>query len=133
MSLKKRYLIMKVEKIYNDVEMRLHEWPEITIPTLSSEEQFEKEIEEPHIEMQPMPKSDEEKMVMNVMAALKKYAPSVAQTLEVKSMSSSSVGPSLKSLVDIAIILPLEDYRELGKPGVDEVIEVDLSSALKKS
>ena len=133
MGLKKRYVVWKVEKIYNDIEMRLHEWSEIKIPH-PEKSKSKISIEEPKVVIQPLPKTDEEKMVANFMGAMEKYVPGFGQIFEAKSSSSGTAfGPPPKSLIDVVILIPLVDYKELGNPGVDAILYLDISPAVKKS
>lgn len=127
LTVKKRHRIIKLTRMFNDVEMLLRQISTVEPlppPVQEKVPEYQKQI------VFPVARTDEEHVASNLIDGLKKFAPGLKQALEGQTSPIQTsggfitVGPEPKSLIDITVTLSSEDYANLGSPGLDGIIEV---------
>lgn len=133
LNLIKKFRVVKVARVFNDVEIMMQEIADIKIPE-PDKYTVDEPLPEPHIKIEPIPKTDEDRMALKMIAALEKYAPGLAESFKVRSHEQPSqfVLMPTKSLIDLDMRISTDDYKKLGNPSVDDVIEIEFQ-AVKKS
>ena len=124
---KSKYSVFKLLTGYNDVVMTLYKISDFTPPPppeLDPKEEEQRFVNIAH----PLPTTDDERVVDNYVHAIKKIAPMLYEQLQQPRSSSGdyAVGPTHEHLTSFDIVVSWEQYRALGSPSLDDVIDVTL-------
>lgn len=140
-GIESKYRIQRIESIHNSVEMAMQEVPDVDLESLKPLATLVPKYKlEEIIDSRPVPKTDDERLVDNYLNAIKKMAPEIYDVLKPghdgsinigMGFPTQSVGPRSKPLTDIVVVLSPENYRNLGSPSLDDVIQITLKKAKK--
>lgn len=132
--MKRKYRVVKLSRVYDDVEMVLSEIPETPSPPPreSTYQPDMKRIAEPIL------KTEAERIAYDIIRSFKKFAPGLAPSLEgrptfldslLELMKSFDLDPPPKELFNITMIFSLKDYKELGSPMLESLMEFTLTKS----